>query len=240
MLIVIITGFVLFASIWLIRNFLRFLIPDNLYRKNIQYILPLAEFVVWTLYVFWALHQLLSNRFYYQELVVILIVVLTLLFSWFILKDFLAGIIFKMEHNFRLHDRVRINNTYGNLKKLGYLTIQLENESGEFEIYSYSKISGQKIVRINAAGVYQKFELRIRISHNEPNLAQKIRNLVLNCSWSSPHHEPLVKIVEIADQGLEAQLAVFALNAEHAERIRQHLLKFTSEQVERILLSRIE
>jgi len=222
----IVVGIVIYSLFLISRRLLRLLSIENRYRKSLQYWFPLLEFGAWGAFIFWGIHLLYRNRFFYEPLVLVLVIILTLLLTWYFLKDLVAGIIFKAENNFKANDKIRFEQSNGSIRKLGNLTMHIENEAGEIEIFAYSRVLSKNITKINPGGLFKKYVIcphQAYLSDVGDEIA-RLKALAWSAPWSSTRNEPLVTKSKNEQQN-PYEVTVYALNADHAEKIKMHIEK---------------
>ncbi len=220
-----IIGLLLFICLRVAVRLIKIVPSDKPYAKTLLYLFPVLEFVLWTLFLFWVLFHLFKGQFYYPALITSLILVLVAFISWFVIKDFIAGLIFKAENTFRVNNVIKIAHAEGTIKRLGYLSLDLINENGELEKVRYSSLSGQKIVKPNPSEALKKFTFIIDYNSplSESKTSQIIRAHVLNAPWSSTSKNPVIQTLQKNQNSYQFEVTVYTLNAVHADAIEEYL-----------------
>ena len=59
---------------------------------------PVIEMILWFAYAFWASHQLFKDLPVYPLLAGTMIIVRVIIFGWYLLRDFISGILLKSEN----------------------------------------------------------------------------------------------------------------------------------------------
>ncbi|MBU1008830.1 MAG: mechanosensitive ion channel [Bacteroidetes bacterium] len=164
------------------------------------------ELVIWLVYVFWATAYLFAGKFYYNYLVIGLIFVLVGLISWYLLRDLIAGVIFKTRHNLKPGANIIAGAYAGMLKSqhTTYITIRAEN--GMLLRVPYSKLNQEVIAEIaqNNAGESHKVQLQLENGMDKNQGELFIRQAILNLPWSSLKEEPSIRWI-----GLSGEYHVF-------------------------------
>lgn len=220
-------GILLLAVLRISARLVKLLPADQPYVKVLIYLFPVIEFIIWALFLFWVLFHLFEGEFYYPTLIISLILVLVGLLSWFVAKDFVAGLIFKTENVFKVNNTIRIADTKGIIRRLGYLSLDLENENGELEKIHYSKLTGQRVVKPNPTEVLKKYSFFLSYPNNVPisQAMQTISNHILNAPWSAVSKAPVIQNAGNNENTYQFEVAVYALTLPHADAIETYVKK---------------
>jgi hypothetical protein len=161
-------------------------------RSHIDRLLPAMEFFSWLIFVFWALFYVLEDKTYFPYLIYSLVIVLVLMFAWFILKDILAGMVYRFQNNHASGQKINLKGINGKIKNFGITHIHIDS-SGSIVKIPYSKLNGEIISESSDSASNQS---TIRISVRKPASIDKtiarLRFLLLNYPWISPEAEPSI------------------------------------------------
>lgn len=220
-------GILLLVVLRISARLVKIIPSDQPYAKMLAYLFPVIEFVIWALFLFWVLFHLFEGEFYYPTLIISLILVLVGLISWFVVKDFMAGLIFKTENVFRVNNTIRIADNQGIIRRLGYLSLDLENENGELEKIRYSKLSGQRVVKPNPTEALKKYTFSLAYPNNIPvsKAMYAITHHILNAPWSAVSKMPVIQNAGSNEKAYHFEIAVYALNPSHADAIEMYVKK---------------
>ncbi|NJO88237.1 MAG: hypothetical protein HC831_04135 [Chloroflexia bacterium] len=75
--------------------------------KKIAAYEPLISPFAWIAFIFWSVNYLFYDKTYYNFIVFALIALIFISLSWFFVKDFVAGIAFKVQNNYAAGDNVQ-------------------------------------------------------------------------------------------------------------------------------------
>lgn len=196
------------------------------YSKVLRRVFPLLEFAVWTIYILYLLINLLNNQLFYETAIVVVIAIILIFFSWFFLKDIIAGVILKSEHSLEANRKIKIKEFEGRIYKTGYLSVELKTDSGEFIKIPFSKLISEVIIwPENEKDLFYKhsFEIKIKNSKNihQYDYIKEIRLELLNSSWMVTTREPVIKYLKSEGAHFYYHIEVFALNDVHAKKIEK-------------------
>lgn len=196
------------------------------YSNALRRIFPLLEFVTWTIFVIYLLINVLDDQLFYETAIVVVIAVILIFFSWFFLRDIIAGVIIKSEHKLEINRKIKIKEFEGRIYKAGYLSVELKTDSGEFIKIPFSKLISEVIIwPENEKDLFYKhiFEIKIQNSKNihQYDYIKEIRQELLNSPWIVSSREPLIKYARSEDNHYYYIIEIFALNYEHARKMEK-------------------
>ncbi len=189
-------------------------------------IYPFIEFIIWAGFLFWAVNKLFGDKYYFNTITTGIIIVILLIIGYYVIRDFVAGLILKTEYRLKKGNIIKIEDTTGKITKLSYLSFDIETYNHEKVKIPYSKISGKKITVPNPAESLKKFELNISVSKIKDLLTTKkqIKTKLLNSPWTAVSEQAVIKLKNETLKTYEFVIFVFAQNENHAEKIKQALL----------------
>lgn len=232
--------YLLFAIIKKIIE-MQFMAPlrsKKVYRLNLNDVVLLAEVVSWLVFLSWSVQVVCKNNALYSlGLSVLLLAILTGV-SWSILRDFVSGIIIKLEATYSINEWLKVRDVEGKVTKLGYRSLEIETEKGEIVNIPYSIITKEMSIKSSRIQGLEygaetvkshTFELDSPPSPPEggregiKEAKEKIRKLILNSHWSSLKKEPQIKLLEKTDAGYTFQVTVYTLDAKYFQEIESYV-----------------
>lgn len=197
------------------------------FHKIILSVLPSAELLAWIIYVFWVIKAAFGEWEGYSILVVVFIAIIIIVFSWYFIRDLIAGVILKAENSFVLNQYIKTPDIKGTIKKVGYRTIELESESGQFSKVPYSRLSGQ-IFSIKApAETMMGHELIIGVSssYKFEEIKEQITRELLLLPWISVKSRPVIQITNESNETITLKISYQTSNESHASAVNQYIRK---------------
>jgi len=192
-----------------------FLIINLLLRKLLTYIrskarvvglvnryFPLVEMVFWALFIFWSCDVLFNGSPFYPYLIFLLIVLVVVFFSWFFLRDYIAGIQLKSRYNFAAGQSFKSSRVSGVVKKNRLLYLEVKADNGSDFRIPYSKIDQSSIEMNIQEKTGGESIIKVWLSQNwdEAIATKKIAELVLNSPWSSHKSHPIIYVREAENE----------------------------------------
>jgi small-conductance mechanosensitive channel len=220
-------GLGLFTFFRLSSRFAGSLVMKRKSLKFILRILPFVEFLAWTVFALWMLKTFLSEWEGYSLLTTAIITIVILTIAWYFLRDFIAGIIMKAENAFTLNQQMNTPEISGTIKKIGYRSLEVECESGQFSKVPYSRLSGQ-IFSIQAPAetmLAHELVLQLPASQNIEDVKEQIVKELLLLPWVSVNHDPVIKTIQESGETITLKISYHTSNDNMASDINQHIRK---------------
>jgi len=199
-------------------------------RKSLKFILrllPFVELLAWTVFALWMLKTFFSDWEGYSLLTTVIVIIVILIIAWYFLRDFIAGIIMKAENAFTVNQHIKTPEITGTINKIGYRSLEVECESGQFSKVPYSRISGQ-IFSIQAPAetmLARELELQLPASQNVEDVKEQIVKELLLLPWVSVNHDPVIKTIQESGETVTLKISYHTSNDSMASDINQHIRK---------------
>lgn len=195
--------------------------------KVILRVLPWAELLGWLIFVLWLLNRLFSEWEGYTLTMIALVSILMLIAAWYFMRDFIAGTILKGESAFTANQHITTPEISGTIRNVGYRTLEVESESGQFTKIPYSRLSGQ-IFSIQAPAetmLIHELILEIPSSTKFENIKEQVIKELLLLPWVSVNHDPVIKTVQENNETITLKVSFQATSNSQAYAINQHMRK---------------
>ncbi len=145
LLVFIVTGVLLYLVFRVFNRISIGVISQPIVRKLLQTVIPIIELIVWIAFAFWGAYLLFGNFMYYHMIVGVMAVLLIFGLSWFLFRDFLAGVLLKSEKSLMPGQYIKTLAVQGSIQKLGSRSMEVINDSGEMIRIPYSRLSSELI-----------------------------------------------------------------------------------------------
>lgn len=186
----------------------------------------LLELAFWTAFVFWVCGILFSTSPYLEYINYLLFTAVVVLFVWFFMRDYIAGIQLKSRYNFFNGQAFKSTQITGVIRKTSLLYIEIKGENGSDFRIPYSQIE-QKSIELNVqekSGGENLIVVALDQNLNEEDTIQKIIELVVNSPWSSHKSSPMINVQE-PENGLKTYEISCIINGEHSAKRLKELIE---------------
>lgn len=172
-------------------------------------VLVAVELSLWIVFLFWLVHYFLVDKVFYDELVLVLVLVSVVLLVWYYVKDVVAGFLFKIKHNPRTGQMIQSSEGKGVIKVLATSQLLLEEEGRNIVRIPYSRILG-KTLSLETEDSHTASEavihLDIILEKNYSEMERKIRSTLLQSPWCVPSKPIHVLFLSEPEKGIEVSL----------------------------------
>ena len=171
--------------------------------------------------------QIFNDKSYYYVIIISIIVVLSLTIGWFLLKDIIAGIIFRIQNNYSHGEYVQFGEISGQLDEMLLTHISVHTKDGKSIKIPYSKLSNEIISLKLETKSYENNRFIMDISRKFPR--EETENIIfdlLNKSpWRLGNTLPLIKFLDMDKDHYSIEVQVQVRNQKHLNHIQDNLLK---------------
>ncbi len=208
---------VIFALFRLFRFLVQFIRLKPGQAELVNKYIPLIELLVWLLFFIWSVQYLFSRGYLITVLPFVVFLIVIFYLAWFILKDVVAGVIFKTSNHLRVNDHVVVAGVSGKVISVGLASLEIEDNSGRIVSIPFSKIVGNIILR--------NYPSQSLLSHNfiftltkeqlEDGVFQvieKIRTTILTLPWSSQKKEPRIILENETTESVMLNVTIYSLD----------------------------
>lgn len=194
-------------------------------RRTLTRYLPVLEIFAWGFFFIWTIQYFWKNNQMYSVGLFLILVLLLLWVAWFVLKDFIAGAVFRANSSFKIQDTVQIEEYTGKIIDFRSRNIVIETGNGETIYYPYSKVLGKVIIKSIPAEMIRNKTIFLTISKDKSliDTISNIRTDILNLPWSSIKKEPQIKPITENIDSFELEIVIFALETEYFYKIESYI-----------------
>ena len=216
LLFLLLAALLLITAFWLVRNFVTPLIRSRRLSRLSSIWLFRIELLCWTGYFAFALYLFLLS----SALITSIFLALILLVGWPFLKDFVPGVLFRLENQITKGDTIRLDGQESSVEEIGLRNLSSSNAAGETILTPYHKLNNAILVRARAAGKLVKHSFTLELQENDPLKASTlIHQYFLECPWSASLQNPVVKPLN----EFEYQVTAFAADKLAAEKQKAYI-----------------
>ncbi|MEZ4746368.1 MAG: hypothetical protein R3C41_09865 [Calditrichia bacterium] len=222
-----IIGTALFVVLRILRRMIRRLSVGRPAQTLLKRFWPLAETIVWVAFSLTSLAVIFDDRVFYTGAVLLVIVAISGWFFWFVLRDWMAGVILKIRNVLHLNQPLQIGDISGTVLRLGDLSLQLQQENGAIAEIPYAAVAGN-ILRTNnpdAGGSVHKFVVDVPQFSSTEAAQQWLRNAILQSPWWPPQSEPKFKIITENRDHFQIEVQLVSLDARFVQSVHRDVLQ---------------
>jgi small-conductance mechanosensitive channel len=220
-------GAMIFAFFRLFKYLIQFMRIPVQQREFLLKYLPAAELFFWTTFLMWA-SQLLYSRGQIISLVPLLIFTIIIIFlGWFLLKDLVAGVIFRINNPYKINDYIQVSGLSGRLISIKLQCLEIEDPHGRVIAIPYSKVAGNIVSRAYPSQSILSHNFVLKMSRGREtnifNIIEKLRKTILTLPWSAQKKEPKIEIADESEDSITFRITIYSLDESYFKKTEKHL-----------------
>jgi len=233
---VLFVGVLLFLGMTAVRYIGNAIFSKSKLWKVFQRFGPSVEALIWLIFVVRSIGLLIDDPIYYHITLGAIATVSVLCLSWFAGKDWIAGLVFKTQRVYETGQRIRIGEEQGRIRRLGYLSLDVETKNGEHLTIPYSRITGRihGTSQPEASTRYHRFEVRTTKTQTASSTMKDLRAAILYSPWSSHQKEPQIRLLSESVDGFLFEAVVYSPGSEYSRAIEEDVRAAFSSQMHEI------
>ena len=211
--------------IYFLMRLIKLNILNNRFNKRHKNYFILFEILVWLVFGVWTLKVTFSGTNYYPFLVLAILTILLLLTGWFILKDFIAGLVLKLSDNYQDGQFFRLGNIEGHIAQINYLHLNLKQENDEIIKIPFSKILGSIHHKSSIDDKTKQYKVKLSVQKKESldTTRDNIRKTIMLSAGVNIKREPLITVVESSSNEWVFEITYFIMDEQYCELIENNL-----------------
>jgi hypothetical protein len=212
------------------QYFLNLTIRNKPWYLNVMKVLPWFEVLVWLGFAFWTLEYFLRGNPILNIAIASLIIAIVIVFSWFVLKDFIAGAVFRSEHALIPGTKIKTDNLSGTITHIGYVSMDVTDDDGETIKVHYSNISTKNLTRVadKGRGKSQTCKILIPQHFGAHNIEQILSRKLLEIPWIIAAGDIRINM-HIQGDNYETEMTFYSINEEMFIKTEEHIRAFVKE-----------
>ncbi len=149
------------------------------------------------------------------------------LVGWFVVRDFMAGVLLRLEETVAQDERIQVQQMKGRITKMGHFSLVFETDEGQIVRVPYRKVHAEIQVKDHPARKIKKHQFRVAVPKDTSlEVAEKrIRLLLYTAPWSSILKTPQVQLFSETETHYDLRIIAYTLQVAHFHKVQQYLQK---------------
>lgn len=200
-------------------------------KTYISYLLPLVELLAWLGFLAWVLRSVYQANDTVGLIVLGVVMICLIAPVWFLLRDFLYGLVLKLQRTIDLGKIIEFDDKKGIVKHAGHFSFELENEHGGVDSIPYGKIRSKILSTLGGNKYFEKQLISLHFQSALPSnqLLTVLKQTIMHSPWMIVSQEPIVHHLSHENNQYEAEVFVYVLKKEHAEKIKEYFMTHFSD-----------
>lgn len=215
----------------LIFRLLRYILPlinhNKTFLERMHKTLPVVEVISWFVFLSWFVFRFAEIMQVYALIILTILFFLLFWISRYLLKEVIAGVIFRSTGNYKIGDQLVLEEQGGTIRRFKLNLVEIENSEGEIVCIPYSYLAGHitiKRERDEQTSAYT-FVLETSINSTAEKIAGDIKSFILSLPWSSVRKMPVVLLLEENETRFLFEITVYPVEKSMAKKIELEVRK---------------
>ncbi len=214
----------IFIVFRLAKRYIPLVAGKKVRKETLLFYFSVAESIVWGGFFVLASTVLIKKSLFVGIAFLVFVLVLGLLIIFVYFKDYISGLIIKMERNIAEGDYVYGKGFEGRIRKLNVRYVEIETEDAEITVVPYYRFLSD-MVRIRKPGSdsLQSYSFVFEVDSNRVADFQAFKLELLRFLMSLPwvKAEPVPDIIREGESGNKVRITVYPLMIKFAYRIEK-------------------
>lgn len=223
-----ILAFILIVLLHLAWRAIHLIEPGHKLRKALLRYFPLAEFALWLWLIFRGAGIVFKQFEEYNIIINFMAIALVAAVAWYLLRDFLAGMVLKTENSLEKGQFLITEIASGTILSLGYRSMVIETDNGEKIRIPYSRLNKLLLTTPPQEDSSHSHVVEILVERNQTpdNIKKNVTGQLLNMPWVVAGFAPQVTVVVKDERHFRVQMRFNVLKKDHVimveENIKRH------------------
>ncbi|MBX2844135.1 MAG: mechanosensitive ion channel [Flammeovirgaceae bacterium] len=193
--------------------------------KSTKHFVYITQFILLVGYLFWVFNYTMGSKSFYPYLNFTLILILAFFISWFLIKDYIAGFIFRLQNDLKLDQVIQTDEISGKIIRFGNTFLKVETIAGDIAMIPYSRISNRIITKVSKSesADHLKIMLKTKKQLSKEEISREIRIFILNSPWSSFKKPPGISFKEETPKNYLFEITVHSILKKHTNYLEEGL-----------------
>ena len=190
------------------------------------YLLPVVELASWLGFLVWCFRFVYDEKDYTPLIIVGVLALLLILPISFLLRDFLFGVILKLQRKMEVGLNVEIDGMVGKIVKAGYFSFDLKTKNGNLNTIPYHTIRSKVISKSGENINLEKYKISFKLhsDQNEKELGVTLKSLLLTSPWVAPSQPQYIGDPYVVDGQKYIDVFIFTISEDYISNIRNYVI----------------
>ena len=221
--------FVIFGVIiYFIFRLIHFLVTRKLVNRPKQFLGSLFYFIevmIWFAYFSEGINLFVHKNIIFSGICAFVLLVAIGWISWFILRDFIAGLFLKMNETFKLDEIIEFDGFSGSVQSIGNRDIEIRIDGSNTVKIPYSQFYIKRLIRAGTSDNCAKsnFIFKLDTSLNAIDAVDAIKVFIYQLPWTNSAHEQEVIIDKMDKQETLISINASLFDQKYKDRFEQKI-----------------
>ncbi len=187
--------------------------------------LPILEFFIWLIFSIWVFKEFLIYNQYFALIIFIIMLTISIISVKIVLKDYIAGVIIKLDSSIVLGDTITSSNFTGVISNFNYRTLELELQNKSLIKIPYSKILNNKLIKEKRSNTISGYSFNLTTSKEKSveTLIKSIKKTAVLLPWVSIKQQVEINTISETDNTYLFEISLYSYNKDMYFKIEKHI-----------------
>ena len=188
-----VTGIVIYGVFFTLKNYILPFIKSRKLRSKMVFLVFRLETLIWALFICFAITRLMYDNFWITLAITSFIIIAGFNFG----RNFLRGLVFRLEKKFEPGDPVRFKDYTGFIEGVSPLSVQIKTDTEEILEIPYTLFKDNLLIKRQVKGklLSDKIQLNYPIE-KERAVLKEIEKWLYVCPWAVKSSKNNIQVVE--------------------------------------------
>lgn len=195
-------------------------------KQSLLRIVPLFELLLWSFVIYLFITEVYSNfLFEHNHIAIIYLVAFLLLVGWYVIRDFVCGVVLRSENGFEIGSIIISDTVKGEISRTGNRSLTIINGQGESLKIPYSLLIGSSIIRpsSNRNRKEFKFEYKTESTIGADRLRSIIYQKLIESPWVIYPESASVELKRDGENKYIVYVKFNSVNSQTALKVEEEL-----------------
>jgi len=219
---------VVFVVLYLIRTFIPLLLQGTINPNKYRKYFTIIELTVWSILLLSGIIFFLKRHLVFAIILIFFLFLLIYWWSRFVLRDYLAGLVFKIENRFTIGEIIEVNGFKGKIKHFYERNLILENEDGKKMLLPYSDLMGNIVSpkNVNETVLNNIFKIKIPSNRSFEEIRNLLKEYILLLPWFVIKYYPDIKLIGEIDNYFVVEITLYSFDESYFQIMQNKITDF--------------
>ena len=212
-LLLVLISFAIYIGFFVVNEFVIKLIKNRRTRNSAKRIFPIFTSATWVIYVIYVVYLLVEPH----PIVGLAILLVLIMAFWRFLRDFITGLVIRVQDNHREGQRIEINGVVGQVAEIKTTHVDVSSDDGERISIPHSEFFSQVVTKPSLQVSLSKFEIEFKGSLDQMD---QLQIAIVNCPWIVSSEAPKLTFTEGSGK---FKLVAHTLDSKYIPKIQRFL-----------------
>lgn len=189
--------FGLFIGLYLIRKFIPIIFSGKYNINQFRKYFSMLELIAWLFFLLMGIIYFSKHNIVFSGIQLLLLLLLLFWYARFTFRDYLAGLIFKIENKFTLGEIIETDNRKGQITHFYSRALEIKTENGKKVLIPYHKLLDVvgSTQNVSESVLNYSFEISLKTDKSLEEVVELLKTYILSLPWFVTKYSPKIQLI---------------------------------------------